>query len=166
VITNNDPQRTGAEYKVELRTPSTIKPEELEACFAIVKEGNAVSVASMKRDLPRATVLVIARAMSGIVGVGVIKPVRKQYAAGIAKKSGFGFPVETPELGYVAVHPNHRKRGLSHRITEALLSREPKRVFATTDDAGMKKTLLQAGFSQKGKEWPGKRGMLSYWERG
>jgi GNAT superfamily N-acetyltransferase len=155
-----------AKYDVKPCAASRLTPADFQACFAIIGTGGAVGMASMRRDLPRAAVVVVARFHNGIVGIGVIKPVRKQYAMGIAAKSGFAFPAETQELGYVAVHPDHQGKRLSQRITDLLLSQHSGRMFATTDDDRMKKTLKRAGFSMKGREWRGKRGMLSYWERG
>jgi hypothetical protein len=96
---------------------------------------------------------------------GPIKPVRPEYAAGIAAKSGYSFPAETLELGYVAVDPAHRGHGLSHEIAGLLLSQHKGRLFATTDSTRMKETLAEAGFRQEGKEWEGARGLLSFWQR-
>jgi hypothetical protein len=155
----------GGVYEVALCPAKELKGGGLEACFAIIREGGAVRVVTMKRDLPRASVIAIARQGDLIVGVGAIKPVRKQYAEDIATKSHFAFPADTPELGYVAVAAAHEGHGLSHRITESLLSQHAGRLFATTDTERMKKTLSDAGFAKKGDEWPGERGMLSYWER-
>lgn len=153
------------DYDVKLYGSNELTPADLQACFTIIADGAAVNTASMERDLPHASTIVVARSNDEIVGVGVIKPIRKKYAADIAVKSGFAFPKETPELGYVAVHSMHRRRGLSLRITQLLLTQHSGRIFATTDDAGMKKTLQRAGFSMKGKEWCGNRGNLSFWER-
>jgi predicted GNAT family N-acyltransferase len=155
----------GYEYKVTACTPGGLSRAALETCFAIIEQGEAVDVDSMKRDLPRSSVLAIARKGGDIVGTGAIKPVRKGYAAKVSRKSGVKFPPETPEFGYVAVDEDHRQRDLSYRIVEALLSRYVGRLFATTDAIGMKKALARYGFAKKGDEWKGERGMLSYWER-
>jgi hypothetical protein len=109
--------------------------------------------------------LAIARTNGQIVGAGAIKPVRKEYAAKVARDSGVEFPPETLELGYVAVHRDHRNRGLSHRIASALVSNLTCRLFSTTDEEWMKRVLAKTGFSKKGKEWQGARGVLSYWEK-
>ena len=75
---------------------------------------------------------------------------------GVAKSSGFDFPPETPELGYVAVDANHKRRGLSHRIVAELLSKRSGPLFATTDKEAMRIALDRAGFVRKGKDWQGK----------
>src|SRR5689334_16827989 len=103
----------------------------------------------MERDLPHSRVLVIVRHDSVIVGVGAIKPVRRKYAEGIAAKSHFPFPSDTPELGYVAVAEAHQGHGLSNRITDLLVSQVTGRLFSTTDSPKMKKTLGRAGFLKK-----------------
>jgi hypothetical protein len=59
---------------------------ELESCFAIIGDGGAVNVNTMRRDLPNFSVLAIACAGGRIVGVGAIKPGRKSYAAKVAKR--------------------------------------------------------------------------------
>ena len=70
---------------------------------------------------------------------------------------------KTPELGYVAIAPQHRRRGLSHKIVDALVNAMPGSLFATTDDEHMMRTLSGAGFVRRGHEWPGHRGQLSLW---
>jgi GNAT superfamily N-acetyltransferase len=109
--------------------------------------------------------VVLARRDGVIVGVGAIKRVRVTYAKSVGDKSCVTFPADTHELGYVAVHPNHQGKGLSHRIVRALLTEYQGRLFATTSSERMKHTLKQAGFVQKGKGWKGRTGTLSFWER-
>jgi hypothetical protein len=159
------PAKKGLDYEVVACTPGDLSRAELETCFAIIEQGEAVDADSMKRDLPRSSVLAIVRKDAQIVGVGAIKPVRRGYAARVSRKSGEKFRPETPELGYVAVDKVHRDNHLSYRIVEALLSRQTGRLFATTDGIGMKKALARYEFETKGAEWEGERGMLSYWER-
>jgi predicted GNAT family N-acyltransferase len=134
---------------------------DLNRCVAVIRAGGAADVDSTK--LRAATVLALAKNGDEMVGVGSIKPVRTDYATRIAKKSGFDFPPETPELGYVAVDAAHRGKGLSHRLVAELLRGQKSRLFATTDDRFMKRTLSAAGFVEKGREWKGRRGQLSLW---
>ena len=152
-------------YEVKACAPKELSHAELESCFAIIRDGGAVDVNTMKRDLPKSRVLAIAQIGDQIVGVGAIKPVRKPYAAKVAIGSGVEFPPDTLELGYVAVHSAHQNRGLSKRIVLVLVSSLSDRLFATTDQEWMRRTLPKVGFARKGKEWPEQRGMLSFWER-
>ena len=133
--------------------------------MAVIGDGGAVNIRTMKRDLPRSQVVAIARYGDEIIGVGSIKPIREEYAADIAAKSGYSFPADTAELGYVSVDPAHQGRGLSNDLTKLLTSHHKGRLFATTDSPRMKKTLAAAGFRREGKEWEGERGTLSFWER-
>lgn len=150
---------------MELYASRELSPAELEACCAIIEDGGAVDTNAMRRHLPNCTAFAIARTGGLIVGVGAIKAVRTDYTARVAKNSGVDLPPHTYELGYVAVHPEHRKRGLAQRIATALTSRIGSRLVATTDDERMKKILAKTGFVKKGKEWKGRRGILSYWEK-
>jgi GNAT superfamily N-acetyltransferase len=100
------------------------------------------------------------------IPLGVIKRARPYYASGVAKSSGEQFPANAPELGYIAVDPEHQGKGLSGRLVAVLMSDQPGFVFATTSNDLMKKTLAKAGFVRKGKEWKGKTGALSLWTRG
>jgi hypothetical protein len=137
---------------------------EIDACLAIIKAGDAVDMVSAK-ELPRSTAIALAWKGKEIVGLGAIKRERCDYAAGIAEKSGFDFPHETLELGYVAVAPKHRGNHLSDCIVKALLKQHKGGLFATTSGEYMKATLIRADFRTAGKEWKGKKSMLSLWLR-
>lgn len=149
---------------MELYAARELRPAELEACCAIVEDGGAVDANAMRRHLPNCTAFAIARTGGQIVGVGAIKAVRTDYTARVAKNSGVDLPPHTYELGYVAMHRDHRKQGLAQRMATALASRIASRLFATTDEEWMKRVLAKAGLMKKGKEWKRRRGMLSYWE--
>jgi predicted GNAT family N-acyltransferase len=150
-------------YEIKTPPPKEVKPAEFEACVAVVKTGDAVNWRSAKDELPQATALAIAWKDKRIVGIGAVKRERPDYAANIAEKSGVPFPPETLELGYVAVAPEHRGNHLSHCIVKALLRQYPGCLFATTYTAQMKSTLKRFGFENKGKEWKGRKYMLSFW---
>lgn len=153
------------EYDVETYASRELSPAELEACSGIIVDGGAVDADAMRRNLPNCILFAIARTRDQIVGVGAIKAVRTDYTARVAKNSGVDLPPHTSELGYVAVHRDHRHHGLAQRIAAALASSCGFRLFATTDQEWMKRILSKAGFVKKGKEWKGRRGMLSYWEK-
>lgn len=155
-----------AEYEVTSHSPGDLADGDLGACIAIIQCGEAVDPESADEELGRSEVIRIARKGANIVGVGAIKRLRTGYASTIAgsRMSGSFFDPNTPELGYVAVDPQHRKRGVSHRIVAELLSKHQGHLFATTCNEGMKKTLAGAGFVRKGREWRGqKNNQLSLW---
>jgi GNAT superfamily N-acetyltransferase len=156
---------TRDEYIVEHKKATKLSQKDLDSCIAIIKQGKAVDWESALRELPVANIVILARKGTEIVGIGAIKRKRLQYAARVARDAQYAFPPDTLELGYVAVDTAHRRQGLSHRITNALLSKYDGRLFATTYDKRMKRTLKTAGFVKKGKRWKGQEYMLSYWER-
>lgn len=140
-----------------------LRGDDLEHCVAIIRAGGAVTIDGSK--LQQAGVVMLAKKGDAIVGAGTIKKSRPDYAAKKAKESGFAFPADTPELGYVAIAAAHRGKHLSDRIVAELVATQAGRLFATTDNPFMQKTLLKAGFVEKGKPWKGKRGTLSLWIR-
>lgn len=153
-------------YEVAPIPAADLTGKELAACVAVIKKGQAVDWRSALKELPLATAVVIARKGTEIVGIGAVKRERQEYAAKISRNSGVEFPSETLELGYVAVDSDHQGHGLAHRITAALLSQYKGRLFATTYNKRMKRTLETGGFVKKGKGWKGRSQMLSFWEKG
>jgi len=163
---NEHAKNRTAEYEVTSHSPGDLSDGDLGACIAIIQCGDAVDPESADEELGRSEVIAIAREGANIVGVGAIKRLRTGYASTIAssRKSGSSFDPNTSELGYVAVDAQHRNRGLSHRIVAELLSKHQGRLFATTSNEGVKKTLAGAGFVRKGREWRGqKHNQLSLW---
>jgi hypothetical protein len=152
-------------YEVTTPAPSKLGPSEIAACLAIIETGEAVDLVSAKRELPRASAIAVAWKDKQIVGVGAIKSERREYAAGIAEKTGAEFPPETLELGYVAVAPEHRGHHLSDCLIKALLRQHKGRLFATTYSEPMKDSLIRADFMTAGKEWKGRQFMLALWLR-
>jgi hypothetical protein len=131
---------------------------------AIIKKGDAVDPESAERELPLARALAVVRKGDEIIGIGAIKRLRRGYASMVSERSGKEFPSQTPELGYVAIHPDHRGNKLSLRITDALLSgNNGGTIFATTSSRRMKATLGRSGFTHEGSEWEGDSGLLSLW---
>lgn len=161
---HDNPSSAKGQYAVTLTDPAKLSLAQISACIAIIKDGGAVDTASAKAQLPRAAAAAIAWKGRDIVGVGAIKRMRRAYASEIAERSGQPFPSDTLELGYVAVHRDHRQKGLSGRLVAALLEAHNGRLFATTYTEAMKKTLAAASFVHKGREWKSVRGeMLSLW---
>jgi hypothetical protein len=152
-------------YAVTTPAPSKLEPSEIAACLAIIKAGEAVDLMSAKRELPLATAIALVWKDKQIVGVGAIKRERREYAAGVAEKSGVEFPPETLELGYVAVSPEHRGHHLSDCLIKALLKQHKGLLFATTYSEYMKDALIRADFRTGGKEWKGRQFTLSLWLR-
>ena len=167
MLTQNGDEKSIMKMKSELtcHVPDVLSKEEIFSCLCVIKEGEAVNFKSAENELPQAMVVAIQRVGREIVGVGVIKRRRTEYATDIAVKSGFSFDHTMHELGYVAVKKSHRGNQYSHKITEKLLSSFQSRpIFATTSNPRMKETLRKEGFLQQGKEWKGRTGnLLSLW---
>jgi GNAT superfamily N-acetyltransferase len=152
------------EYEIRARVPSKIPLRDLSRCIKIVRTGNAVDPDSASAELPHSKILAFALAGGHIVGVGAIKRRRPAYARQIAERSGASFDPNTLELGYVAVEPNHRGRGLSELIVQELLTHHLDSLFATTSSEHMKRTLTRVGFAERGNAWLGRNGdQLSLW---
>ena len=146
------------EFKV-----SELSDADVDTCVRIIAEGNAVDPVSARRNLPRSLAVAVARIGGEIVGVGTVKPIRRAYAERTAEESGFPFDPATPELGYVAVNPDHRGKHLSTKIVKALTAGRST-LYARTSDPRMKSALIRGGFAQRGREWRGQRGdQLSLW---
>ena len=101
-------RKTAEEYSVRICARGDLTEPELSTCVEIVRDGGAVAINLEK--LRNAKMLAVVRTDGVIVGVGSIERDRPERAAAIAQRSGFGFPKETLELGYVAVAPQHRRR--------------------------------------------------------
>ncbi len=154
-------------YDVQVLPPNELSKTEAARCLFLVNEGGALSVRFTANQLGQSTCVCLVRNDNEIVGVGVIKSPRPQYASGIAKKSGFDFDKNMLELGYVSRDPLHWGKSLSEKIVAGLLSRcSDGPFFATTSNQKMKQTLEHFGFAQKGKEWVGRnKKNLSLWLR-
>ena len=108
--TSNGPG--GQDYCVTICATADLSLTELERCNAIVTSGGAVKVKFAVAELPRASKLAVVRLEIEIVALGAIKRIRDYYAADIAKKSGFDFDKNMPEVGYIAVDDQRRRRRL------------------------------------------------------
>ncbi|MBS0470929.1 MAG: hypothetical protein JSR60_07650 [Proteobacteria bacterium] len=150
-------------YTFESKAPSALSQAEFEAAMKIVTAGNAVDTDSARRELPKASGLVLACKGPEIAGIGTIKRARPKYARTIQERSGISFEPDLLELGYVAVAEAHKGQHLSRRIVEKLLAGCDGDLFATTGSDRMKRTLTHANFVRSGHEWKGKRAMLSLW---
>jgi GNAT superfamily N-acetyltransferase len=136
--------------------------DELHACIEIIKEGEAVNVATATDELPEAMFVAVKRVDGLLVGVGAIKKQRPWYARKIATESGFSFDERLHELGYVAVRATHRNQGIARELLAHLLDAcKTRPLIATTASVAMKKLLFETGFQQRGREW--KNSTLSLW---
>jgi RimJ/RimL family protein N-acetyltransferase len=160
-----DQSTSGTSFDMLIHAAADLTDADRKACIKLIAEGDAVDPDSAADELPLASAVVTIRKNNEIVGVGVIKRIRAGYAADIAKKSRWSFDPAIPELGYVAISEAHQGARLSGQIVTKLLTHATSTLFATTSNERMKKTLARAGFVQQGREWKGKKTMLSLWLR-
>ncbi len=131
------------EYEIKASTPSQVSLKNLRHCAGIARTGDAVDPVAAALELPRAAILALASTGNLIVGVGAIKRRRPGYARQIAESSGVSFDPNTSELGYIAVDPEHRGKGLSERIVGELLAKHDGALFATTSSERMSQVSHQ-----------------------
>jgi GNAT superfamily N-acetyltransferase len=151
-------------YSILVRGGKALSAQECAELAHIVAEGGALGI-DCAAELGRAAAVATVALRNSIIGVAAIKAKRPSYAAKIAERSGFSFSSDTRELGYVAVRPESRGLGLSRNLVDALLDGLDEPLFATTSSDRMQRVLNAAGFVQRGKTWPGRRGALSLWLR-
>lgn len=153
-------------YEISTHKVRGLSSATLVRCLALIEEGGAVDVKSAAVTMMRSRVIILARTGGNVIGVGVMKPYRQDYAAAITEKCGATPPEGAPELGYVAVDINYRCHGIAHQIMTALCAGHQGDLFATTSDKTLKKYMEKSGFAMVGHEWDGKRGdQLSLWVR-
>ena len=153
----------GADFVVERTSVDKLTEAEMAQCVAIVRAGKAIRKDYETQGLKETAVLAVVRQGGEIVGVGAIKKPRA-YTGTIATKAGYDFPVDTPELGYIAVSKGGND--LSPRIVASLLDGHQGPLFATTSHPKIKSVLKAAGFEVKGNEYEGNSGsQLSLWTK-
>lgn len=159
-------EAVGEDFVVERTSPDKLTEAEMAQCVAIVRAGGAITKGYETQGLRNTTVLAVVKRGGEIVGVGAIKKPRARTAT-IASKAAYDFPVDTPELGYIAIGKAHGGNNLSPRIVATLLDGHKGALFATTSHPKIKTVLKAAGFEVKGNEYEGNGGSkLSLWMKG
>lgn len=85
---------------------------------------------------------------------------RKSFAAAAVPLAAFA---AAPELGYVVIASDMRRRHLSGGLVDAIVSHITEPTFATTSSNTMRNNLKRSGFIRVGGDWEGKDGTLSLW---
>lgn len=144
--------------------PNRIKAPVRSACVKLLKSGGAVNAEIAAEELKQAFAVAVVYDSESVVGIGSIKRARP-YTKRVAERSGASLPKDCLELGYIAVSESHKGRGISKDIVTELLAVKTGPLFATTDNPRMISVLKANRFVKTGKEWKGKRGVLSLWIR-
>lgn len=150
-------------------TFDALEPEDRTVAARLVAAGGAIDATAediaVRLGNARLVALLRNQGTDRVIAVGSLKNPIPGYRAGRFELAGvpiLGFEA-APELGYVAVAEDMRRKGHSERIVGLILDAVAEPAYATTDDDYMKRTLVKAGFAAVGGEWPGGRGMLSLW---
>ena len=147
-----------------LETPIVLTREEviagnrLEDFISLVKEGGAVTKASIEAQLPKAQRIAVIERGGAFVAVAAKKQPMEDYAKSVSAHSGYDLCADIPELGYVAVSRECRGQRLAGKVVRRILFEfGDGDVFATTSSARMKSVLAGCGFRWVGREWESKR---------
>ena len=143
--------------------------DEQQSVARLVEDGGAIEgvaeviIQRLKRT--RKLALLRVNATNRIVGIAALKTPNQGYRE--EKFAAAGFPIigyETaPELGYVVIAEEMKGRRLSGSLVDAIIKEIGEPAFATTDDNTMRNNLQRSGFTRAGREWRGRKGMLSLW---
>lgn len=144
----------------------TIEDVEKNAFVALVTAGGAVKEANVRDGIGRAGAqLLVARCNGEIVGVAALKVPKTRYWQSLTGKSGFEVTSATfpRELGYVAVNPAHRGKGIARKLCDlAMRHAGDQGVFATTGTPQMLTSILpHLGFRWEGRVWKGDQNAIT-----
>lgn len=146
------------ELKFVTKTIAECSPKEIkDFCDLVCTEGQ-VNLNSLLGNVKKAEKVCFAYNGARLIGVAAIKNASDRYRASIMRKSGTKGALDNVvlEFGYVVVSPDHRRKGISKLMAEALEITTYKNMFATslTDNKGMHRTLSQFGFNSLGVSYP------------
>lgn len=149
------------DYLFEVRSPSELSDSATESFKELIKKGGQVDVARLPELVLGASKLAFARQGPLLVGVGGIKRPRPAYQIRVFEKAGVADPGRYPfELGWLFVEEDHRGKGLSLKLVDALCaSVESAGKYATShiSNVMMHRTLERAGFQRVGSVFAGRR---------
>lgn len=141
------------------RSPATLTAGERDRLIGLVAEGGAQTAEAVARGIPRAEALLFHAEGTILTGVAALKVPLPAYVAGLAARSGHPLPATPLELGYVAVDPLWRLRGIGSALcAETLRLAAGRALLATTgDDVMLHRILPRLGFRAVGRPWQGRQ---------
>jgi hypothetical protein len=145
-----------------VKQPAACSQNELTRLADLVRAAGEVDSDGLPERIAQAELLSFAFQSDMIVGVAALKKpgahrVRRAFAAAASSERAGRYKYE---LGWVVVSGDHRRHGLSHRLTEPLVSRVgPTSIFATSiaSNDAMHRTLQRLGFRRHGRPYPSRR---------
>jgi GNAT superfamily N-acetyltransferase len=146
-------------FQVYVRTPHEATEIERERLVDLVVSGGGLTEQAVRAGIPRAEALVFCTVGQRVVGVAALKVPKASYREGLARRSTAGVPpARFPlELGYVAVDPGWRRRGLgSFLCAEIAILARGRGLLATTGADIMRDVILpKLAFRPAGSSWQG-----------
>lgn len=149
--------------------PTELPDHEIVALTTLVLSGGAIPKNTdfevLKERLLLSSSLAVYKEDVHVLGVASLKVPDPDYRMKVFRKACMSHEhfQYAPELGYISVHPEKRRKGIADKLVHALIGNLKEPCYATTDSEPMKRILGKAGFSEAGKTWKGKRGVLSLW---
>lgn len=141
-----------------VKTPKECSEVEInDFCDLVCSEGQ-VNRNTLFGSVKRAAKLCFAYFDGSVAGVAAIKNSDDGYRASVKRKSGAEDALDniSLEFGYVVVAPEHRRKGISKSMADALGIATHEKMFATSlsGNEGMHRTLHQFGFARTGAPYP------------
>jgi GNAT superfamily N-acetyltransferase len=162
-----------AAMEIALRAPQSCSEAELSSFRDLVLLGGEVKADHLSVGVARAHLLAFMRIDGGLAGVGCLKNPLGNYSRTVFRKAkskldATSFPFE---LGYMSVAADHRGKGVSRLLADALTFDIPNNLFATSAvvNIAMHRTLDRVGFKAEGETYESREEvgkMLSLFVRG
>lgn len=141
---------------VRIEKPAHLSPTEKAAFVAFVAGAGEVDPGTLPGLVDRAAVLVMLLEGDAIVGTTAIKTPFAEHQQGEFEKAmiphqAAAFPLE---LGWIVVHPNHRRHGHARTLVAAAVkAASDDGIYATTKTDQMRPILEENGFTVQGESY-------------
>lgn len=136
--------------------PADFTVDERATFVAFVAAAGEVDPVPLAGLIDRARTLIALDDGSAVIATAAIKTPNAGYRTGVFAKAGVPLlaAAHPLELGWVHVHPEHRRQGHAARlVAEALRAAEGSGVYATTRSAAMRTILERVGFVVSGEPY-------------
>ncbi|MCW2337494.1 GNAT superfamily N-acetyltransferase [Sphingobium sp. B2D3A] len=136
--------------------PARLSPSEKEAFAAFVAAAGEVNPDTLPGLVDRAAALVMLRQGDTIIGTAAIKTPftahrRGEFEKATVSQQADAFPLE---LGWIVVHPDHRRQGHARTLVAAAVEAVPTSgLYATTKTDQMQPILEENGFIVQGEPY-------------
>ena len=142
---------------VKTESPARLSPSEKAGFVAFVTGAGEVDPETLPGLVDRAAALVMLLDGDAIIGTAAIKTPFAAHRQGEFEKAKVPqqaavFPLE---LGWIVVHPDHRRQGHAHTLVAAAVgAASDSGLYATTKTDQMRPILEENGFVVQGEPYP------------